>query len=431
MDEIAMFARHRPDVTELAHDERDRIWDQVSRQLAETSSRSNGDDVAYEAQRVNVVDHPAPKRPGRHITLVAAIVVTVLGAGSVAMLDRRDHVPSGVPEVPTADTRPPLTTSTSSQTATSTATSTVTSVPPSASTPAPSTPLSWQRAANTGSLGRSQVSGITAGPGGFVATGMGFDDGRNQGRVWFSTDGTTWGEPALDVFDAKAVSAPAATSEAFYVVAQTNQDRLPNSHEGDPSVPDAQLYRSVGGRSWSPIGSSLGNLPQLGAAGDTLLRVDNSRDLSWSVDGLTWTPATFPASPPDLVSLGDGNGLPPGPGPWYLYGIRNGNPALWRSDDAHTWTEIPAPPGGGRPVIAAGGLVSVFNLGEQHCNDARRPGTATTVAANPEESVDPCWACASALTTSRYDQATGQWTNLEQPGPGPSPTFARLAALVM
>lgn len=344
----------------------------------------------------------------RWAVLVAASLVVLLGVGALVVgLDGRRSL-NGSP-------------------ATDVATVPATTLPSTTATSTSALSLAWQQAVDTGSLGRSQANGITAGPGGFVATGMGFDDGRNQGRVWFSPDGLTWEEPALDVFDAKYVGAPAATSEAFYVVASTNPDRLPNAGGEDPAPNDAQIYRSVDGRTWEPWGSVLGSAT-IAAAGNTLLRLDASSQLFWSSDGLTWTPATVPADPA-FVSLGDGNAFAPGPGPWYLVGARDGGPVLWQSDDARTWTELPAPPSGGLPVLTAGGLVNLFNADEQRCNDQAviAFGAPPHDPTESAQRLDAQWQCAARLTAVRLDPSSDTWVTVPEPGPGPTPIFTRLA----
>ncbi|MFT3852282.1 MAG: hypothetical protein QM733_06050 [Ilumatobacteraceae bacterium] len=444
MDEITTFARCRPEVSALDDDARVRIWQLITREPAAAravGASAEGDDdgaapvapapaprfeMCGAAAHISNRDVPAPdadvrcavpvrtsRIAGRRwAVLVAAGVVVLLGVGAalVSLGGRRSLDGSPATDVATVPaTTPPSTTATTA---------------PTVSTPAT---LAWQPAADTGSLGRSQANGVTAGPGGFVATGMGFDDERNQGRVWFSPDGLTWEEPALDVFDAKAVGAPAATSEAFYVIAVTNPDRLPNSHEGDPVPNDAHLYRSVDGRTWERWGDVLSHIDRIAAAGDTLLRLDAGSLLFWSVDGLTWTPATVPEAPA-FIGLGDGNAFTPGPGPWYIFGSRDDGPVLWQSDDARTWTEIPAPPGGGRPVPTDDGLVSVFNPDTQRCT-LKPLDTVPTDAAGWQTRLDAQWQCAAQLTTVRLDASSNTWVTVPEPGPGPTPIFTRLVRL--
>ena len=232
---------------------------------------------------------------------------------------------------------------------------------------APGGELSWVQSSDVGSLGRSSVTGIVAGPGGFVATGMGFDGQRNQGRVWFSTDGLSWTEPALDLFDALVVSRPVATSTAFYVAAATNADRTPQDEgEGQPSLADAFLYRSVDGVSWERWGAPLGELPVgLAGVGDGLLRTAWSPDRDelvpwWSADGASWSRAQFSD---ERVGLPLDRNAVTVDGIHYVGGrrstARQAGLDIWSSRDGSIWERLPSPPAEGALTAAAGDLVLV------------------------------------------------------------------------
>ena len=414
-----------PEIVELSDDEREHVWRLIAGSVAARPPGTEPDPTAFDRQPTLVypVESSACRRP-LIATVVAAALITAVACGGVAALVSRRSRTSINPTVATTNrssgsaATPVITEAQSTATSTDTATSTTVVAPPR---------LTWERAANEGSLGRSQVTGLSAGPGGFVATGMGFDDGRNQGRVWFSLDGSSWSEPALDVFDAKSmVGAPAATSQAYYVVAATNADRLPNSHEGDPAPSSSRLYRSVDGHIWSPWGDQIGSIQQIAAAGNTLLRLDMDNQLYWSSDGLSWNATVIPGHP-TLVTLGDGNAFSPGIGPWYIYGERNNAPALWQSTDAKTWTEIAAPPGGGRPAATSAGLISLFDPDAQRCIDQQQ----TAISAEPDFHglADTQWACAHQLSVARYDDTTDSWTTAAPAGLGQGKTFGRLGAL--
>jgi hypothetical protein len=284
------------------------------------------------------------------------------------------------------------------------------------------TRLAWVLAPEVGSLARSDVYGVVAGPAGFVATGVGYDDQANQGRVWFSPDGLSWQEPAFDLFDALVVSRPVATSTAFFVVAASNTDRTPaDEGEGEGPLPDARLYRSVDGVAWEPWGESLGELPMLASAGDGLLRfaMFGDRTLWWSGDGLTWSRADF------ADGSGDGGAFFPNFGPvmtfdgsHYFNGYRQGEFAVWVSDDGRTWRLVSSPPATG--VIAAAGdrLILIADIDPLSCNDA-----VARVAQDDPITItnDAPSNCRRTRTTYRYDSTAQSWQEVAADGPGLPP----------
>ncbi|MGI9029718.1 MAG: sigma factor-like helix-turn-helix DNA-binding protein [Ilumatobacteraceae bacterium] len=217
---------------------------------------------------------PAPggsPRRSRVLSIAAAASVVSLVGGLLAISRRTEE-----PEAPSLGTSSlssvavptsPPSSSAAETTLVAPSTATATSAP----TQSLPTPITWTQAPDTGSLARSAVAGVVSGPTGFVATGMGFDDGRNQGRVWFSRDGMAWEEPAFDLFDAKAVGLPAATSEAFYVVAATKRSHARDRRRG---------RRRTAGRATVPIDRWTG----LGAVGRCARGVPADRSDAGSSD---------------------------------------------------------------------------------------------------------------------------------------------------
>ena len=157
---------------------------------------------------------------GRRLALQAAAAVLVVG-GSVAVIATRarETGPANTPPEATAtpdndvDTGPtPLFTAAAQR-------------------------IEWSVIDPDSSIGEAQISSIAAGPGGFVAVGLGFDGDltAGQGRVWFSTDGVTWAEPDRDLFAPQGIYMVAATSHGYYLYATPTPPT-----EGSPAEP-AQL----------------------------------------------------------------------------------------------------------------------------------------------------------------------------------------------
>ncbi|MTA14118.1 MAG: hypothetical protein F2534_16080, partial [Actinobacteria bacterium] len=260
-------------------------------ELVRAGSTTAGSPMASSPVEVDVRPSERRVRTGgrRSLALVGAGAVVVL-AVIAASLVRDPQVDDPVPVVsapvteesvpnPVPSTEPPAS-STSVSTSVSPSVSPSTSLGSNAIDAGPQ--LEWRRA-DAGSMARSQVTKAIAGPVGFVAIGMGFDDGANQGRVWFSVDGSIWEEPALGVFDTLAVWGVAATSEAYFVLASPNPDRVA---AGDP-----ELYRSTDGRSWLPVEADLPRDPQIGSAAGGLVMTGGEPGqlvLRWSADGESW-----------------------------------------------------------------------------------------------------------------------------------------------
>ncbi len=282
--------------------------------------------------------------------------------------------------------------------------------------------ISWTMPVELGSVARSEVSDIVAGPGGFVATGLGFDNGQNQGRVWFTVDGQLWEEPAFELFDTKLVGPVAATADAFYVVAITNADRTPEDEgEANPTVGDSQLYRSADGRNWEPWGEPIQRPYDIAATADTLLRTAVS-GFEWSPDGLEWSEVSLESSG-DVVGQISSGPLVTGD-PNYLHGFDDGSFTIWTSTDGRSWSKLPEPPTMGFVVAHPDGPLLFSNTDTDLCLD--------DLAASPVEIVDLAdqqWACGSPTEMHQLDEDTSTWIALNQSGPGPTPSYTPIVRL--
>lgn len=283
----------------------------------------------------------------------------------------------------------------------------------------PADVIDWHRATDLGSLARSQVSMVAAGARGFVATGVGFDDQMNQGRVWFSADGLVWEEPAPELFASKVVFWAAATAEGFYALARSNDDRL-GLPEGAPQRVDTRLYRSVDGRTWEEWGAPWGANGAFASANGVLLRQRYSTDqdhrdgggpgaLEWSADGLAWHAAEFPDGAvagvyfdlhDNLVSADDGAA--------YLGGTRVRQPVrdIWWSADGVTWHEIADPPENGPLVAVPNGLLLASNPGADACLGAADPPLAPAPRAAEQSRAR---SCARTPDVHRFVRGADTW----------------------
>ena len=346
----------------------------------------------------------------------AAALATVMAAVVL-----RDHESSVVVpgSVPTVLDAPIETTPTIELPVTSVAAAT-TVVPTSSTDGAAITaPLTWTRA-NAGSIARSLVSKVTSGPVGFVATGMGFDDGANQGRVWFSADGVIWEEPALDIFDALSVYGPAATADAYFVLAFPNADRLP--------VGSGQMYRSFDGRSWEPVGAPITEPSALGNANGGLL-LASPPNLRWSADGQVWTDATIDLSNTGLLDVELPND--PTADVSYIRGLSSSDLQIFESVDGLTWTMLPTPPLGGPVATTPAGLTVMANPDAQRCAQQVSDEVGDPDLQDPtwrDRFLDVTWNCAARLQTTTYDRSNQSWS-VPADGPGPTPIFAPLVAV--
>lgn len=294
---------------------------------------------------------------------------------------------------------------------------------------APPPTLVWQLVRPEGSIARSGVEAAVAGPTGFVATGMGLDDGKNWGRVWHSADGMTWSEPAVDVFGARWVGAPVATSTAYYVIAGPNTDRA-------DAPTDTSVFRSVDGENWQPVGVADG-LQLLGAAGDRLVAVwtgatpafttDASQpspdlplpptELRVSVDGINWTAAVLVDSAPGFAHYG---WIVTAGGRYYLNEGYDGL-VVWESADGREWRRLPSPPQGVLATLGDSAAI-VVNPGLDECRKALSFPTSSDGEFDEEAFGGHSgaeWQCGGLASIWRWDGA--DWVVVTEAGPGPTP----------
>lgn len=296
--------------------------------------------------------------------------------------------------------------------------------------------IEWQMVRPEGSIAHSNVDAAVAGPAGFVATGVGLGDGMNWGRVWHSADGVSWTEPAVDVFGARWVGAPVATSTAYYLIAGPNSDRA-------DTPADTSIFRSVDGENWQPVGLADG-LQLLGAAGDLLvaawtgatpaLTTDASQpspdlplpptELRVSVDGINWTAAVLVDSAPGFAFYG---WIVTAGGRYYLIEGYDGL-VVWESIDGLEWRKLPTPPQG--LLTTLGDAVAIVtNPDREECRDAGLPTSPTTPdgqldVAAMDEQVNASWRCGGQATIWRWDGAN--WVAVTEAGPGPTPVLPAL-----
>ena len=356
---------------------------------------------------LSAAEHPVRRS---RVPVVAAAVVTVIGLAALTQIDRGDESA----QQPTAAT-PAVSTNPD---AASPGSSPITEVTTADTTTDPvlsADEISWARASDPGSVARSQVAKVVAGPAGFVAIGMGFDDGRNQGRVWHSSDGLVWDEPAFDLFDPKGVGSITATADAYFVVAGTNPDRL-GLGEG-ASSPDLQLFRSTNGRNWEPWGEPWGNSGAVASTDDVILRTSEPGLLEWSADGVEWTTATFPDGPVDGAYFDMFGGAVQDGDIAYLRGFVADEFAVWSSTDGRSWQQLPTPPAGGTIAAVPDGIVMVTNPREQECAelsgrqfDNGEAGSIPPDADDLESAADAQWTCAAEPDVHRFDADSGTWS---------------------
>lgn len=289
---------------------------------------------------------------------------------------------------------------------------------------APEQSIHWSTARVVGSIARSTVEAVVAGPSGFVATGFGTDDGRNQGRVWFSADGEVWSEPAFEVFETLRVSDPISTRDAYFVLASTNLDRLPDGPSDPSLVAESNIYRSIDGETWTKWGDAQDRLLSIAPAGKSVIRQTFEGSIEWSQDGVQWTRSSFDpiggdAAVPALVA----KVIEIGP-EVYLWGSADGLVTVWRSvDDGISWAEVASPPGGGLVWNNGGTLTVVEHAGPGACADGQLAPTTNL------DSLDSVWACTSQSSMYEFDSSHNIWSAV-QSSPAPSSPAAAPVARV-
>lgn len=253
----------------------------------------------------------ADRRGRRH--RIAAVGSIALVAAFAVGLASRQQTPDRIIAATTAATQPePVDAQATSMAPTTTSGPSPTVMPSSseAQTPelfgVPTRPLTWEVFEPSGSMARSHVSQVVAGPGGFVATGIGFDGGQNQGRVWFSSDGRTWVEPAPTLFHPIQNLHPlVGTGKGYFVFGAAE-----NPRSEVPMPP--KLYRSPNGVDWEELphpGGPDATAPLIlwGASGRLYSVIDAQLRASWN--GTDWSPVSLPPSALDVMRVDEVSGL--------------------------------------------------------------------------------------------------------------------------
>lgn len=291
----------------------------------------------------------------------------------------------------------------------------------------------WQVRTDPSSISRSQVSDITGGPTGFVAVGLGVDDGKNQGRVWFSPDGLSWQEPALAQFDTMSIGSVVATTTAFYVLAFPNTDRVASG----PGV----LYSSADGITWTPLGNPPGSLD---VVGDLLVSISDEHPatttaqgilitdqlMQVSTDGATWTSATFVgADPTEQMSF---PATPIVHSNTLHYVMTTESTAgtnvvtrIWSTADGRTWTPLPEPPILGPLIGTPDGPMLGDNTALAECGpSSSTPIDAAAVTVIREEG----WTCVGDTRLTVLPEGSSSWTTLEPTGIPPTQILQPIAS---
>jgi hypothetical protein len=355
-------------------------------------------------------------RRGRVVVFAAAAAVVTVALVGVAVFTRDRGASVAGPS------------STASTTVAPVGSSSTVSTEPMVSLPE----IDWQTVRPEGSIASSNVDAVVSGPAGFVATGVGLADGKNWGRVWHSTDGLTWTESAVDLFGARWVSTPVATTTAYFVIAGPNTDRA-------DAPADTSLFRSVDGETWQPIGPADG-LQLLGVAGDRLVAVatgapqgfssDTSgpsttapmpaTGLKVSSDGITWASAAFPDGLPEFTTFG---WVVAAGGRFYLDGLADDR-VVWESTDGLEWHHLPALPAQGVLATLGDAPAIVDNPDLVPCHLALGlpigPGVPGDNGAI-DEYIEAMWQCGGPASIWRWDGT--DWVIVTEAGPGPSPQF--------
>lgn len=338
---------------------------------------------AFDRVAARTVVEPLPplarRRPfHRRVLLVRTAAVVVLAGGAIAGVAVSQRGSSPSESVQTVEPMP--------------------AIPPLFDQPAGA--VEWTVVDPGGTIAQAQIGSMVAGPGGFVAAGMGFESMNDgQGRVWFSPDGEAWEPVAYDLFREQGVEVT-ATSDAYYVLATPEQD------EGDPPAVARSLYRSFDGRTWELIGNPSVRLGTVTAVGDRLVQLGLTGTSVVSSDGVDWQPMTFESDvdsvlpyPPRFAALD---------GTYYTSTVSSDwtRQRFWQSADSISWTSIPAPSKPGFPLATSSGLAALVVANGDDCT---APADATM-----EEALDVQRSCRLRLHVEHWTPGDPSWTVIGQ-----------------
>lgn len=362
---------------------------------------------------------PLSARRGRGMVFAAAAAVVAIALVGVAVFNRDRG----------ASVAGPSSSASSPEAPSASSSSTVTTDPS-----APPPEIDWKMVRPEGSIASSNVEAVVSGPNGFVATGMGLDDGKNWGRVWHSTDGVTWTEPAIDLFGARWVGTPVATATAYFVIAWPNTDRA-DAPEG------VSLFRSADGETWQSVAPADG-LQLLGVAGDRLVAMwagtpgsssdgtidpattapSPTTELRVSLDGVEWVPAVFEDGTPKYATYG---WTVSAGGRSYLNGFADGNDlTVWESENGLEWHRLAALPMEGILGTLGDTPALIANPRLEECSSEL---TIPTMSSGQFEEgafddyFSAMWECGGLATIWQWDG--DDWAMVTAAGPGPSPVL--------
>jgi hypothetical protein len=389
-----------------------------------------------------VVRAPGSQPPGRRPTFVlvgsvAALVAVLIGVVTLRSPSTRRQI-NDAPVTSPSDVAPTIV----STPPTESVVPVPTSIPTSADEA--SAGVTWSIVHDPSSIGTSRVTDVFAGPTGFVATGFGVVDGITHGRLWYSADGLSWVEPALDIFDKTWVgrfdddAVLTATSDAWYVIATPNPGRISDTvTEGaDASIAPPQLYRSPDGLTWTRIGAT--NLDWIAAAGDVLVGwcarcgPDPAKNqLMTSIDdGVAWSPAVFDGETPTAQTFNLIPRVASPDGAYYLSGawFDGFRLAAWRSTDGLAWSPITVPSLNLRFVGTPEGLMVPVSDVETRCRSASPTAASFDVEAT-NAMMERIWACVGDPSLELYDPGADAWTTIDSTGIPASPILPTLSSI--
>jgi len=282
---------------------------------------------------------------------------------------------------------------------------------------APPERIEWSVISPDSTIARAQISSVVAGPGGFVAVGLGFDGdlAAGQGRVWFSPDGEGWTEVDRELFGPQQTYAATATGDAYYLYAAPTPPT-----EGSPGQP-SQLYRSPDGTTWEPVGEPVSSPGAIIAIGDTLVRVGlPDGGMLASDDGATWGPVSLDSS--GEVLHFDDRAVTAGDTTYLRSWTDDGTWGIWSSTDGRTWSAEPTPATPGRLTGTPTALVSVGDATEGACN------AAVDSAGGIDAILAAQWRCAATPTVEALAPRSGEWRPIPAALPIRTPSLPGVTA---